>query len=191
MLTPIELFQQADIVIKTVMVLLLLASAWGWGLIAAKSIRLWILNRRASRLLKSLKNGLSTAHLSEAFLLVRGDDPLRIVYQAMVDENSRSSDLRHSAAQQSNLLERVHRVAQLASSNILDQLRSGLQSLATIGAISPFVGLFGTVWGIIEQLSGHRRLEQYQSCRGRPRYRRKLVRNGARPRRGHPGSHLL
>jgi biopolymer transport protein TolQ len=153
-LTPLELFQQADIVVKVVMVLLILASAWGWSLIAAKSIRLWILNRRASRLLKSLKSGLSTSKLSEAFLLVKGDDPLRIVYQAMVDENSRSSDLRHSAAQQSSLLERIHRVAQLASSNALDHLRVGLQSLATIGAISPFVGLFGTVWGIMNSFQG-------------------------------------
>jgi biopolymer transport protein TolQ len=153
-LTPLELFQQADIIVKVVMVLLILASAWGWGLIAAKSYRLTILNRRANRLLNSLRAGLSTSALSEAFLLVRGDDPLRIVYQAMVDENARSSDLRHSTAQQESLLERIHRVAQLASSNSLDKLRSGLQTLATIGAISPFVGLFGTVWGIMNSFQG-------------------------------------
>ena len=153
-LTPLELFQQADIVVKVVMVLLILASAWGWGLIAAKTIRLTILNRRAKSLLKSLKAGLSTSALSEAFLLVRGDDPLRIVYQAMVDENARSADLRHSASQQESLLERVHQVAHLASSNALDNLRAGLQSLATIGAISPFVGLFGTVWGIMNSFQG-------------------------------------
>jgi len=153
-MTPLELFQQADIIVKIVMVLLILASAWGWGVIGAKSLRLGILNRRASQLLKSLKNGVSTSKLSEAFLLVRGDDPIRIVYQAMVDENARSADLRYSAAQQESLLERVHRVAQLASSNSLEDLRSGLQGLATIGAIAPFVGLFGTVWGIMNSFQG-------------------------------------
>jgi biopolymer transport protein TolQ len=153
-MTPVELFQQADIIVKVVMVLLILASAWGWGLIAAKSIRLGFLNRRASRLLKSLKGGVSTAGLSEAFLSVRGDDPLRVLYQAMVDENARSAELRHTASQQESLLERIHRVAQLASSNSLDHLRAGLQSLATIGAIAPFVGLFGTVWGIMNSFQG-------------------------------------
>ena len=153
-MTPLELFQQADIIVKVVMVLLILASAWGWAVIAAKSVRLAILNRRANHLVRGLKGGLSTSELSQAFLLVRGDDPLRIVYQAMVDENARSADLRYSAAQQESLLERVHRVAQLASSNSLDTLRSGLQGLATIGAIAPFVGLFGTVWGIMNSFQG-------------------------------------
>jgi biopolymer transport protein TolQ len=152
--TPVELFYQADIVVKVVMGILLLASAWSWGVIAAKSIRLAYLNRRANRLLTSLRSGVSTAELSEAFLQVKPDDPLRLVYQAMVDENTRSADLRYSAAQQESLLERIHRVAQLASTNTLDNLRVGLQTLATIGAIAPFVGLFGTVWGIMNAFQG-------------------------------------
>jgi len=153
-LTPVELFYQADIVVKVVIGLLVLASAWGWGIIAAKSVQIFILKRRADRLLKSLREGVSTTELSEAFLQVKPDDPLRTIYQAVVDENKRSADLRYSAAQQESLLERVHRVAQLASSNSLDRLRSGLQSLATIGSVSPFVGLFGTVWGIMNSFQG-------------------------------------
>jgi biopolymer transport protein TolQ len=152
--TPVELFYQADIVVKVVMGILLLASAWSWGIIVAKTIRLAYLNGRANRLLTSLRSGVSTAELSEAFLKVKTDDPLRLVYQAMVDENTRSADLRYSAPQQESLLERIHRVAQLASANTLDNLRAGLQTLATIGAIAPFVGLFGTVWGIMNAFQG-------------------------------------
>jgi biopolymer transport protein TolQ len=152
--TPLELFYQADIVVKVVMGILILASAWSWGIIFAKSIRLTSLNRRANRLLKSLRSGIATSELSEAFLTAKGDDPLRIVYQAMVDENARSADLRYGASQHESLLERIHRVAQLASSNSLENLRGGLQSLATIGAIAPFIGLFGTVWGIMNSFQG-------------------------------------
>ncbi len=152
--TPVELFSQADIIVKAVMVILILASAWSWGIIAAKSIRLGYLNRRAVRLLKSLRNGVPTSELSQSFLEVKADDPLRIVYQAVVDENIRSAELRYSALQQESLLERIHRVAQLASANTLDNLRVGLQTLATIGAIAPFVGLFGTVWGIMNAFQG-------------------------------------
>ena len=154
LLSPIELFQQADTVVKVVMVLLLLASAWAWGLIVAKSIQLGILNLRAKKLLKSLAHGVNLTELSETFLQVKPTDPLRVVYQALVDENRRSADIRYSAQQQESLLDRVHRVGQLASSNTLDRLRGGLQSLATIGAVSPFVGLFGTVWGIMNSFQG-------------------------------------
>jgi biopolymer transport protein TolQ len=140
--------------VKVVMTLLILASAWGWAVIAAKSVRLTILNRRANRLLKSLQNGLSTSELSQTFLQTKADDPLRVVYQAMLDENARSADLRYSTAQQESLLSRIHRVAQLASSNALDTQKAGLQGLATIGAVSPFVGLFGTVWGIMNSFQG-------------------------------------
>ncbi|MFT4080929.1 MotA/TolQ/ExbB proton channel family protein [Rhodomicrobium lacus] len=154
LLSPLELFQQADIVVQAVMGLLILASAWGWGIIAAKTIQLAILNRRAKTLLRSLAHGVPLSDLSEAFLRVKPSDPLRLIYQAMVDENRRSADIRNSPAQQESLLDRVHRVGQLASANTLDQLKGGLQSLATIGSVSPFVGLFGTVWGIMNSFQG-------------------------------------
>jgi biopolymer transport protein TolQ len=152
--TPVELFNQADIVVKAVMVLLILASAWSWGVIIAKSFRLGLLDRRANRLLKSLRLGIHTSELSEAFLKVKADDPLRFVYQAMVDENARSADLRYGAGQQESLLERIHRVAQLSSTSALDNLRTGLQTLASVGSVAPFVGLFGTVWGIMNSFQG-------------------------------------
>ena len=154
LLSPVELFQQADTVVKVVLVLLILASGWGWGVIIAKTIQLAILNFRAKKLLKSLGQGVLLTDLSEAFLQVKPSDPLRVVYQAMVDENRRSADIRYSALQQENLLDRVHRVGQLANTNTLDRLKGGLQSLATIGAVSPFVGLFGTVWGIMNSFQG-------------------------------------
>nr|WP_184256393.1 MotA/TolQ/ExbB proton channel family protein [Rhodopseudomonas rhenobacensis] len=152
--TPLELFVQADTIVKLVIVILILASAWSWGIIVAKSVRLGALDRTAERLLKSLTKGVSTSELSEEFLKVKADDPLRIVYQAMVDENASSAELRRNVGQQESLLERVHRVAQLASGNALDGLRTGLQGLATIGSIAPFVGLFGTVWGIMNSFQG-------------------------------------
>jgi biopolymer transport protein TolQ len=153
-LGPVELFNQADIVVKTVMVLLILASAWSWGIIVTKSIRLGILDRRAKRLLRDLRLGVSTTELSEAFLKVRPSDPLRIVYQAVVDENNRTADLRYTAGQQASLLDRIQRVAQLVNVHTVENLRSGLQTLATVGAITPFVGLFGTVWGIMKSFQG-------------------------------------
>ena len=154
LLSPVELFQQSDTVVKVVVVVLILASAWGWGVIIAKTIQLAILNSRANKLLKSLGQGIPLTDISEAFLQVKPADPLRVVYQALVDENRRSADIRYSTPQQESLLDRVHSVGQLAVTNTVDKLKGGLQSLATIGAVSPFVGLFGTVWGIMNSFQG-------------------------------------
>jgi biopolymer transport protein TolQ len=153
-LTPVELFLQADAIVKTVIILLIIASAWGWAVIAEKIVRLRILHGRAAKLVDSIQGGLPVAYVAESFAAAPPGDPLVQVYNAMVDENVRSADLIYTEAQRDSLQDRVHRVAQLASSSALDHLQSRLQGLATIGAVAPFVGLFGTVWGIMNSFQG-------------------------------------
>jgi biopolymer transport protein TolQ len=153
-LSPWQLFLQADIIVKTVMVLLVLASAWGWAIILDKLVRLKILNRRASKLIGSIQEGLPVATLAESFANAAPNDPFVTVYKAMVDEHARSAELVQTEAQRDALQDRVHRVAQLASGSALDGLQSRLPGLATIGAVGPFVGLFGTVWGIMNSFQG-------------------------------------
>ncbi|ULO22949.1 MotA/TolQ/ExbB proton channel family protein [Methylocystis sp. SB2] len=153
-LTPVELFLQADAIVKTVIILLIIASAWGWAVIAEKIMRLRILHGRAAKLVDSIQSGLPVAYVAESFAAAPPSDPLVQVYNAMVDENVRSADLIYTEAQRDSLQDRVHRVAQLASSSALDHLQSRLQGLATIGAVAPFVGLFGTVWGIMNSFQG-------------------------------------
>jgi biopolymer transport protein TolQ len=153
-LSPLELFLQADIIVKSVMVLLMLASAWGWAIIIEKLVRLKILDRRATKLVASIQGGLPVTSLAESFAAASPQDPFVIVYKAMVEEHVRSADLVHTESQRDALQERIHRVAQLASSSALDKLQSKLSGLATIGAVAPFVGLFGTVWGIMNSFQG-------------------------------------
>ncbi|HXZ18124.1 MAG TPA: MotA/TolQ/ExbB proton channel family protein [Roseiarcus sp.] len=153
-LTPIELFLQADSIVKTVVVVLILAAAWGLGVTAEKLVRLAILHRRADHLFESIRNGLPVSSVAEGFASEPKDDPLVQIYRAMVEEYQRSHDLAHTEAQRDGLQERVHRVAQLASSASLHHLQDRLPSLATIGAVAPFVGLFGTVWGIMNSFQG-------------------------------------
>ncbi|WP_457798198.1 MotA/TolQ/ExbB proton channel family protein [Methylocystis sp. S23] len=153
-LTPIELFLQADAIVKSVIVLLIIASAWGWAVIAEKLIRLRILHKRADGLIASIQDGLPVAAVAQSFADAPENDPLVQVYRAMVEEQTRSADLLYTEGQRDSLQERVHRVAQLASSAALDQLQARLPFLATIGAVAPFVGLFGTVWGIMNSFQG-------------------------------------
>lgn len=153
-LSPVELFLQADTIVKTVMILLVIAAAWGWGVTLEKLIRLSFLQSRAKKLVTSIQSGLPVASMAESFERASASDPFVTVYRAMVEEHHRSADLIHSDSQRESLQERVHRVGQLASSEALDHLQIRLPSLATIGAVSPFVGLFGTVWGIMTSFQG-------------------------------------
>jgi biopolymer transport protein TolQ len=153
-LLPTELFLHADTIVKAVVIILILASAWGWAIIFEKVIRLKLLHRRAGKLIKSVQAGLPVASVAESFAKTSARDPFVIVYRAMVEEHARSAELVLTEAQRESLQERVHRVAQLASSSSIDQLQSNLSGLATIGAVAPFVGLFGTVWGFMTSFQG-------------------------------------
>ncbi len=153
-LSPVDLFLHADPIVKSVIILLLLASAWGWTIIIDKLLRLAVLNRRAGKLIASVKSGLPVATIAEGFADAPASDPFVSVYQAVVEENNRSADIVHTEAQSDNLQDRVHRVAQLASGAALEHLQKRLPNLATIGAVAPLVGLFGTVWGIMNSFQG-------------------------------------
>jgi len=153
-LTPVELFLQADSIVKAVIVLLILAAAWGLGVTAEKLIRLSVLHRRAARLFDSIRQGLPVSHLADGFADAPQNDPLAQVYRAMVEEYERSLELAQTDSQRDSLQERVHRVGQLASAGAIDHLQARLPGLATIGAVAPFVGLFGTVWGIMNSFQG-------------------------------------
>jgi biopolymer transport protein TolQ len=153
-LSPIDLFLQSDTVVKAVMIVLILASAWTWAVILDKLVRLHFLQKRAGKLISSIQEGLPVASVAESFENASESDPFVTVYKAMVEEHSRSADLVFSEAQRDSLQERVHRVGQLASADALEHLQSRLPGLATIGAVAPFVGLFGTVWGIMTSFQG-------------------------------------
>ncbi len=155
-LSPIDLFTQADTVVKTVLIILLLASAWGWAVIVDKLVRLYLLQKRADTLIASIQSGLPVTSVAESFEMASETDPFVTVYKAMVEENNRSAELVFSDSQRDSLQERVHRVGQLASIDALGHLQSRLPGLATIGAVAPFVGLFGTVWGIMTSAAATR-----------------------------------
>src|SRR6516164_4878826 len=80
-LSPIELFLQADTVVKAVMIILILASAWGWAIILEKIIRLQILNRRAGKLIASVQAGLPVTTVAESFARASANDPFVTVYK--------------------------------------------------------------------------------------------------------------
>ena len=141
-----SLVAQADPVVKGVLLLLVLASVWSWTVIFDKAFRLSRLRRKAQAFERAFWSG---APLDDLYRRLgrNPDHPMATLFAAAMEEWRDAP--RHSASSGRVLLERIQKVMMLALDREIDLLARHLSSLATIGATAPFVGLFGTVWGIM------------------------------------------
>jgi biopolymer transport protein TolQ len=148
-MSPLHLFLNADIVVKIVMLGLLAASIWTWAIIFTHSIRL----RRINRATERYERDFWAADDIDAFHEKRGSDRLPIagVLSAGLDEWRRST--RGTSIDRSGTRERLSSRMSAAIAAELDRLSDRLNILATVGSVAPFVGLFGTVWGIMRSFT--------------------------------------
>jgi biopolymer transport protein ExbB/TolQ len=138
------MFQGADPVVQGVMVLLFLASLASWVVILAKTALL----RKVSRIVWKFKK---TAYAIDDIVdpELFPDFTAKIVAAGVQEGEDLAGD-----ESRSNYRERVERSMRVILSGQLDRLESGVPFLATVGSTSPFVGLFGTVWGIMHSFIG-------------------------------------
>ncbi|MDE3114038.1 MAG: protein TolQ [Pseudomonadota bacterium] len=152
-LSASSLFFRADPIVKTVILLLLLASLWSWAIIINKWLALGLVRRRAGRFEKIFWSGQSLDELYQQFA-ARADHPMAAVFVSALREWRRAFE--NGAPRESLLNSIKDRVDKAMSVTILretDGMERQLGFLATIGATAPFVGLFGTVWGIMNSFS--------------------------------------
>ncbi|MBU6506226.1 MAG: protein TolQ [Alphaproteobacteria bacterium] len=149
-LSMFTLFMQADTIVKLVLFLLLAASFWSWAVIFDKTSKLRRLHRDAEEFEESFWSGGSLDDLYDR-VGERPDDPISAVFAAAMREWRRSvaKGLIESTSMRANLKERVERVMQITLGREMDRLERYMPFLATVGSTAPFVGLFGTVWGIM------------------------------------------
>ena len=149
LMSPLNLFMQADVVVKAVMIGLLLASVWTWAIIFTHSIRL----RRINRGTESFESEFWATNDIDAFHGKRGSDrlPIAVVMSAALDEWRRST--RTKNVDRAGTRERLASRMNAAVAAELDRLSDRLNILATVGSVAPFVGLFGTVWGIMRSFT--------------------------------------
>jgi len=150
----VSMFLRADIVVKAVMILLLLASLWSWTIIFNKIFILSSLKRKARRFEKVFWSGQSLDELYQQFG-ARNDHPLAAMFIAGLREWRRGFEST-GGVRESMLPGIKERIEKAMSATILretDGIEKQLGLLATIGSVSPFVGLFGTVWGIMNSFS--------------------------------------
>ena len=147
--TPIGLFLRADFVVKTVLALLILASFWSWVLIIDKWLAFGTLNRGAKRFEKNFWSGRSLDELY-AQHSQRADQPYAAVFVAALREWKRSFETGPPReALLAGVRERVEKAMNVSIQREVEKIERGLGYLATVGSTAPFVGLFGTVWGIM------------------------------------------
>ncbi len=149
-LSPLDLFLDADIVVKAVIVLLAVASLWSWSVIFDKIIRF----RRVRRLAEEFERDFWSGGSLEQMYDDVGDEPghpMAMIFSAAMEEWRRfaSRGSRVTPDRLEGLQQRITHAMDVTLNRELDQLERYLSFLATVGSTAPFVGLFGTVWGIM------------------------------------------
>ncbi len=131
---------QADPIVKTVMLLLVLASVACWAIILEKAIRLSKLGRDLKRLERTIRDE-NTA-----------DAPRGLVRTLLSAAHHEAEDGGRNEPR-AELRARIERAMRLSLKSELQRLEVGLPFLATVGSAAPFIGLFGTVWGIMNSFT--------------------------------------
>ena len=142
-----EMFLRADVVVKSVMISLILASIWCWAIIFEKMLTVRRLNKRSSEFEHAFWSGQSLDELYER-ISSNPRDPMSAVFVAAMREWRRVSG-EMTANLKVGVSDRIERVMQITVHREMDRAEKYMTFLATTGATAPFIGLFGTVWGIM------------------------------------------
>jgi biopolymer transport protein TolQ len=145
-LNPIKLFLDADIVVQAVMLGLLLASIWTWMIIVSFSARMAAVRKRCREYEEDFWQ-------AESFDTLMKDRGKKDIASARV-ASAGMREWRHSVkggrvADRDGLRQRLAATMESQVASEADELSNRLNFLATVGSVAPFVGLFGTVWGIM------------------------------------------
>ncbi len=138
-----KLFLRADWVVKSVIILLIACSIFSWALIFDK-IRLF---KNINNSIEDFEKKFWKAKSAESFnnsLPVKSDDPAILIFKSAMAELIKTK--RQTSAIQSA---RVGRMIEIATDTEIKKVEKNFTFLATVGSTAPFIGLFGTVWGIM------------------------------------------
>jgi len=147
-LSPWSMFLSADILVKAVMIGLAFASLMTWTIFIAKMIELSVVQRKLRGALKKIGDARSLAEAQ--FALGAQDSVLSSLLAAAMREGRLSAGISSDAGIKERAASSFAEIVRAEARRI----RLGMGVLATIGATSPFVGLFGTVWGIMNSFIG-------------------------------------
>jgi biopolymer transport protein TolQ len=144
----VSLFWSAGLVVKIVMAILAVASVWSWAVIIDKSMLFGRLKTKSKRFEDAFWSGRPLDELHRK-LGDKNDHPMARVFDAGMTEWTRTKDLGRTETLVAGAKERIDKVMNVAVARELESAERHLGVLATIGSAAPFIGLLGTVWGIM------------------------------------------
>ena len=137
----INLFIRADIIIKTVILILIVSSIYSWAIIFEK-IKMF---KKVNKSTDEFENKFWKSKSAESFynnLPANYDDPMANLFRSSMETMLR-------AKRSSNLNEKMSRMLEINIEQQMEKIDKSYTFLATVGSTAPFIGLFGTVWGIM------------------------------------------
>jgi biopolymer transport protein TolQ len=140
-LNLIEVLRQTTPVTQVVLAILLIFSIWSWAIILSKALLLRKIHRESRTFWKIYRRGKSLSEISTALETLHFT-PLVPVFNAAAEKSGKAS----AAA--------LQRIVQRAAAAELTRLEKRMNFLATTASVAPFIGLFGTVWGVMTSFAG-------------------------------------
>ena len=156
-ITPVSMFVHATMVVKVVMIGLMLASVFSWTLLLIKMFEFGALNRSTDRFLEAHRGARTIADIRRVATSDEFDgNPLADMAAAATEEIelSRQAGLSVTGDHRDSALLRAQTAVAAVQSGLPKRLSGGQQFLASVGSTGPFIGLFGTVYGIMNSFIG-------------------------------------
>ncbi|MDB6090481.1 MAG: protein tolQ [Gammaproteobacteria bacterium] len=157
-LSIIRLVAQASVPVQIVIAILLLASLYSWAIIFRKRLMIGRSRREADQFENHFWSGGDLAQLYRTIEARGGATGMASIFEFGFREFARLRQQGSTSADQ--LLEGSRRAMRVAQLKEIDRLEQSLATLATVGSTSPYVGLFGTVWGIMSAFSSLGNVQQ-------------------------------
>ncbi|MCC6919456.1 MAG: protein TolQ [Alphaproteobacteria bacterium] len=151
----VQLFLKADVIGKSIMIILVTLSFFSWAIIVEKFVRLRALEGKADDFEQGFWSGRSLEDLYHAIGL-KPDHPFAVVFVAAMREWRRNFEggVQVASHLAPSIRDRIDRVMNVTIGREMTQVERQLGFLATVGSTAPFIGLFGTVWGIMNSFRG-------------------------------------
>ncbi len=151
----LNLIMQADVIVQSVMLILAFASVFSWTLIFDKFIKFRLLKHRTAR----FEDQFESQMIEDVYKIAsqNNNHPLAVVFVSCMEEwkeNNIKKVIAGGAEFKNSLKERLVCAMQVGASVSMTKFQKGMNILAIIGSVAPFIGLFGTVWGILNSFQG-------------------------------------
>ena len=143
------LFMQADIVVKSVIIVLILASLYSWNVIVSKILRMRQLKKLEREFEDIFWSGVNLDELYKEYSENINNSHVRVFISGMREFNKINQRQTLSGAKLKDYFQRINNSMHISISREIERLEKGMSFLGSIGSVAPFIGLLGTVWGIV------------------------------------------